>query len=140
MSAGVIGFGSSSVYNTTWNTLGQYFTSRVARYLRDLGCDVAPHNFGVDGLTSCELIAALQQASAKRPSVALILCGSNDLNTGNHGTAQASPAPTTTGATFSNTGLAAATTYRYRVRATDAAGNFSADSPVVTVTTALGSP
>ena len=36
---------------------------------------------------------------------------------------------TPTGTTFSNTGLAAGTTYRYRVRAFDAAGNLSAYSP-----------
>jgi len=36
---------------------------------------------------------------------------------------------------FSDTGLAAGTTYRYRVRATDAAGNVSANSSIVTATT-----
>jgi chitodextrinase len=36
---------------------------------------------------------------------------------------------------FSDTGLAASTTYRYRVRATDAAGNVSANSSIVTATT-----
>ena len=40
-----------------------------------------------------------------------------------------------TTATFSNTGLARATTYRYRVRATDVAGNPSAYSSGVTATT-----
>jgi PKD repeat protein len=43
---------------------------------------------------------------------------------------------TATGTTYSNTGLTAATTYRYRVRANDAAGNLSAYSPVATATTA----
>jgi endo-1,4-beta-xylanase len=42
---------------------------------------------------------------------------------------------TTTTASFVNTGLAAATTYRYQVRATDAAGNLSALSSAVTATT-----
>ena len=42
--------------------------------------------------------------------------------------------PTTT--SFTDTGLAASTTYRYRVRATDAAGNLSAYSNVATATTA----
>ena len=41
-----------------------------------------------------------------------------------------------TGTTFSNTGLAAGTTYRYRVRAIDAAGNLSAYSSIATATTA----
>ena len=41
-----------------------------------------------------------------------------------------------TGTTFSNTGLAAGTTYRYRVRAIDAAGNLSAYSTIATATTA----
>src|SRR5439155_1040833 len=36
---------------------------------------------------------------------------------------------------FSDTGLAAGTTYLYRVRATDAAGNVSANSSIVTATT-----
>jgi len=36
---------------------------------------------------------------------------------------------------YSDTGLAAGTTYRYRVRATDAAGNVSANSSIVTATT-----
>jgi chitodextrinase len=40
-----------------------------------------------------------------------------------------------TGTTFSNTGLAALTTYRYRVRAADAAGNVSAYSIVSAATT-----
>ncbi|ANZ41596.1 beta-mannosidase [Lentzea guizhouensis] len=40
--------------------------------------------------------------------------------------------------TFSDTGLAASTTYRYRVRARDAAGNVSADSAIVSVTTGAG--
>ncbi len=40
---------------------------------------------------------------------------------------------TTTG--LSDTGLAATTTYRYRVRATDAAGNVSTNSSIVTATT-----
>ena len=43
---------------------------------------------------------------------------------------------TPTGTTFSNTGLAAGTTYRYRVRAIDAAGNLSAYSAIATATTA----
>src|SRR5204863_8144435 len=42
---------------------------------------------------------------------------------------------TPTGTTFSSTGLAAATTYRYRVRANDAAGNLSGYSPIATATT-----
>ena len=42
---------------------------------------------------------------------------------------------TPTGTTFSNTGLAAGTTYRYRVRAIDAAGNLSAYSAIATATT-----
>src|SRR6185503_5305351 len=36
---------------------------------------------------------------------------------------------------FSNTGLISSTTYRYRVRATDAAGNLSGNSSIVTATT-----
>jgi mannan endo-1,4-beta-mannosidase len=40
-----------------------------------------------------------------------------------------------TGTTFTNTGLTAATTYRYRVRARDAQPNFSANSGTVVVTT-----
>ena len=46
----------------------------------------------------------------------------------------ASPA----GTTFSNTGLAAGTAYRYRVRATDAAGNLGPYSTIATATTAAG--
>ncbi|MCU0735752.1 MAG: DUF4082 domain-containing protein [Methylotetracoccus sp.] len=42
---------------------------------------------------------------------------------------------TATGTTYANTGLTASTTYRYRVRATDAAGNLSGYSNVVTVAT-----
>jgi len=42
---------------------------------------------------------------------------------------------TPTGTTFSNTGLSAATNYRYRVRATDAAGNLSVWSSIVSATT-----
>jgi chitodextrinase len=42
---------------------------------------------------------------------------------------------TPTGTTYSDTGLSATTTYRYWVRATDAAGNLSAFSSIVTVTT-----
>ncbi len=42
---------------------------------------------------------------------------------------------TTTGTTFNDTGLAAATTYRYWVRATDAAGNLSGWSSIVGATT-----
>ena len=42
---------------------------------------------------------------------------------------------TPTGVAFSNTGLAAGTTYRYRVRAIDAAGNLSGYSSIVTATT-----
>src|SRR4249920_1718957 len=42
---------------------------------------------------------------------------------------------TPTGTTYSDTGLTATTTYRYWVRATDAAGNLSAWSSIVTVTT-----
>ena len=51
------------------------------------------------------------------------------------------PAPTSprsgtpTATTFSNTGLAASTTYRYRVRAVDAAGNLGAYSAIATATT-----
>ncbi|HEY7377318.1 MAG TPA: LamG-like jellyroll fold domain-containing protein, partial [Steroidobacteraceae bacterium] len=49
---------------------------------------------------------------------------------------------TTTGATtYSNTGLNAGTSYSYRVRATDAAGNFSGYSPTASATTpALAGP
>ena len=47
---------------------------------------------------------------------------------------------TTTGTTFSNTGLVTSATYRYQVRAFDAAGNFSAYSTIVTTTTLSGSP
>jgi RHS repeat-associated protein len=42
---------------------------------------------------------------------------------------------TSSAAGFSDTGLAASTTYRYQVRATDAAGNVSANSSIVTATT-----
>src|SRR5262245_2834158 len=42
---------------------------------------------------------------------------------------------TPTGTSFSDTGLAASTTYRYWVRAVDAAGNLSAWSNIVTLTT-----
>ena len=42
---------------------------------------------------------------------------------------------TTTGTSFNNTGLAADTTYRYRVRAYDAAGNKSGYSSIVTAAT-----
>ena len=44
---------------------------------------------------------------------------------------------TATGTTFSNTGLTTATTYRYRVRANDAAGNLGGYSPIATATTAV---
>src|SRR3954454_3884240 len=43
-----------------------------------------------------------------------------------------------TGTSFTNTGLTSATTYRYQVRARDAAGNTSAFSAPVTVTTSNG--
>ena len=46
---------------------------------------------------------------------------------------------TPTGTTYSNTGLTAGTTYSYRVRATDAAGNLSGYSNIVTQAT-LGAP
>src|SRR5262249_52044981 len=42
---------------------------------------------------------------------------------------------TATGTTFNDTGLAASTSYSYRVRATDAAGNLSAYSNVASATT-----
>ncbi|HET6936959.1 MAG TPA: fibronectin type III domain-containing protein, partial [Nocardioides sp.] len=42
---------------------------------------------------------------------------------------------TPTATSFSDTGLAASTTYRYRVRAVDAAGNFSTYSSIATATT-----
>lgn len=48
------------------------------------------------------------------------------------GFAQITSAPTTS---LTDTGLTAATTYRYRVRATDAAGNLSAYSNIATATT-----
>lgn len=44
-------------------------------------------------------------------------------------------ATTTTGLTYGNTGLTPVTTYQYRVRAIDAAGNLSAYSSVVSATT-----
>lgn len=45
---------------------------------------------------------------------------------------------TPTGTTFSNTGLASSTTYRYRIRAADGAGNLSGYSSVVSATTSGG--
>ncbi len=42
---------------------------------------------------------------------------------------------TPTGTTYTDTGLAAATTYRYRIRAVDAAGNLSTYSSIATATT-----
>lgn len=45
---------------------------------------------------------------------------------------------TATGLTFNNTGLTASTTYRYQVRAVDAAGNASAFSPALPGTTQTG--
>ncbi|GFJ91987.1 endo-1,4-beta-xylanase [Phytohabitans rumicis] len=45
---------------------------------------------------------------------------------------------TSTTTSFTNSGLTASTTYRYQVRARDAAGNTSAFSPAVTVTTTTG--
>jgi len=47
---------------------------------------------------------------------------------------------TTTAPSFSNTGLTAATSYSYRVRATDAAGNAGPYSPTATATTPSGAP
>ncbi len=46
---------------------------------------------------------------------------------------------TSTTTSFTNTGLAASTPYRYQVRARDSAGNLSAFSAIVNVTTAAGS-
>ncbi|WP_207390451.1 lytic polysaccharide monooxygenase [Rhodococcus sp. ABRD24] len=46
---------------------------------------------------------------------------------------------TTTGTTFESTGLAASTTYRYRVVAFDAAGNATAGTPFTVTTKATGS-
>ncbi len=46
---------------------------------------------------------------------------------------------TPTGTTYSNTGLSANTTYRYRARATDAAGNLSSYSSIISVTTSCNS-
>jgi hypothetical protein len=46
---------------------------------------------------------------------------------------------TTSGTSYNNNGLTAATTYRYRVQAGDAAGNFGGYSPVATATTLSGS-
>jgi glucose/arabinose dehydrogenase/fibronectin type 3 domain-containing protein len=46
---------------------------------------------------------------------------------------------TPTGTTFNNTGLASSTTYRYRVRAADGAGNLSGYTTIATATTAAGS-
>ena len=45
---------------------------------------------------------------------------------------------TSTGTTFTDTGLTASTTYRYQVRATDAAGNLSGFTPVLPATTQTG--
>jgi len=45
---------------------------------------------------------------------------------------------TPSGTSYSNSGLAAGTTYRYRVRATDAAGNLGPYSAIATATTAAG--
>ena len=45
---------------------------------------------------------------------------------------------TSTGTTFSNISLTASTSYSYRVRAVDAAGNLGAYSPVATATTTSG--
>jgi YVTN family beta-propeller protein len=47
---------------------------------------------------------------------------------------------TVTGTTYSNTGLTAATSYSYRVRATDAAPNYSGYSAIVSATTPAASP
>jgi chitodextrinase len=47
---------------------------------------------------------------------------------------------TSPGTTFSDAGLSASTTYGYRVRATDAAGNLSGYSTVVSATTQAGVP
>jgi endo-1,4-beta-xylanase len=47
---------------------------------------------------------------------------------------------TATSSSFANTGLTAGTTFRYQVRATDAAGNVSAVSNTVTASTQTGSP
>ena len=44
---------------------------------------------------------------------------------------------TPTGAAFNDTGLTAATTYRYRVRAADAAGNFSGYTAIENATTRI---
>ena len=48
-------------------------------------------------------------------------------------------APAGTGTSFSNTGLSAGTTYRYRVRAQDAVPNFSGYSNIATATTSTAS-
>ena len=45
---------------------------------------------------------------------------------------------TPTGTSFAHTGLSPSTTYRYRVRASDAAGNLGAYSPIASATTAVG--
>jgi lysophospholipase L1-like esterase len=51
------------------------------------------------------------------------------------GTGAFSQVATATATTFTNTGLAASTTYRFQVRARDAAGNLSGTSGIATVTT-----
>jgi hypothetical protein len=50
------------------------------------------------------------------------------------------PLATVRGVTYQSTGLTASTTYRYRVKARDAAGNVSAFTQVVSATTPAGSP
>jgi endo-1,4-beta-xylanase len=47
---------------------------------------------------------------------------------------------TSTGTSFTNSGLAASTTFRFQVRAVDAAGNVSAVSNTVTAATSAGNP
>lgn len=53
--------------------------------------------------------------------------------------ADVSPAPSGIGTTYNNTGLSPSTTYRYQVRARDAAGNWGAYSNIVSATTTTAS-
>ncbi len=87
--------GDSNTFNTTYDTLPQYYPFLYQADLQGLSASVAVSNNGVSGNTTSQvLVRARLLPATLSGSIGVIYAGTNDLN--NSPTVQASPTPTST--------------------------------------------
>jgi chitodextrinase len=121
-------------YSATANHSGGAWVMQVAAFKAEAGTDTTPPSIPA-GLTATATSPAQINLSWTASTDDVGVTGYQVERCQGSGCTNFTLVTTVPGTSFADTGRSAATTYRYRVRATDAAGNLSSDSVIATATT-----